>query len=686
MDMLNYLLLVNIYLVLFYVFYATLLKDETFFKLNRIYLVGGASMSFLIPFLQSEWIRSFFITKQVEAVTQNISLTLSNEAIIIPSKAQAYESGEIILFIYLAGVVFCLLRFLWQLYKIQAILKSKEADHAFSFFNNVKVGDAVPHRNTVYDHELVHARHWHSADVILFEMVSIINWFNPVVHLYRKAIKHIHEFTADEIASRQEESKSAYAVILLSKTFGIPTHQLTNSFYNQSLLKRRIIMLHKSKSTRNALLKYGLSAPLFAAMIILSSASFKSEKVAERISNVSSEALDLITNEDSSETDYQQFLKRNPTVKALEWRTFTQVYVIFKSGKKEIYQLNNPVELKKAEGLYGQFPSPPPPPPPTFEAHANVVSSEEPEGAVYSNVDNSPEFPGGMKAFFEYFAKTFKYTEEARAANVSGKLIMYFIVESDGRLTKIQVIGKLGSGLDEEAVKVLENSPRWTPGIKDGKAVSVYYTLPIFVRSPAQKTGSITIRNTKAQGLELSGVDPNALYIVDGKEVGSEAIKTIDPAAIRSVIVLKGAKAVAKYGERAKAGAVEIYINENPQNNKLLESRIGSRGSTHSTTSDTKIIGSSSGKKPGTVTFSASDSVTPTKDGDMILNGKNITIEASDFKGLTMVDGVEITKASLKKLDPKRIGSMNVLQGESAVEKYGDRGKEGAIEITLKKK
>ena len=264
MDALKYLLLVNIYLVLFYAFYALFLKNETFFKLNRIYLVGGAVISFLIPFLQSEWIRSLFITKQVEEVTQNITYVFGGQELVIQAEEKGWGSGDIVLLIYVAGAAFFLLRFLWQLYKLHVILKSEHTNHAFSFFNQVKVGSAIPNRATVYDHELVHARQWHSADVILFEIVSIIAWFNPVVYLYRKAVKHIHEFTADEIASRQEESKAAYAMVLVSKTFGVSSHQLTNSFYNHSLLKRRILMLNRSKSTRNALLKYGLSAPLFA--------------------------------------------------------------------------------------------------------------------------------------------------------------------------------------------------------------------------------------------------------------------------------------------------------------------------------------------------------------------------------------------------------------------------------------
>lgn len=235
MDALNYLLLVNIYLILFYAFYALFLKNETFFKLNRLYLVGGSTISFIIPLMQSEWIRSLFITKKVEEVTQNISFSFTGQTMVVPAAEQSLTTGQVITIIYLTGTLFFLLRFLWQLYRVRLILNSVKTEHAFSFFNKIKVGNNVPHSDVIFGHELVHARHWHSADVILFEIISIINWFNPVVYLYRKAIKYIHEFTADEIAARREESKSAYAVVLLSKTFGIPTHQLINSFFRTTV-------------------------------------------------------------------------------------------------------------------------------------------------------------------------------------------------------------------------------------------------------------------------------------------------------------------------------------------------------------------------------------------------------------------------------------------------------------------
>ena len=746
MDVLNYLLLINIYLVLFYAFYALFLKNETFFKLNRFYLVGGATMSFLIPFLQSDWIRSLFITRQVKEVTLNITYVFGGPELVIQAEEKTWGTGEILMFIYLAGAAFFLLRFLRQLYRLQVILRSSQTDHAFSFFNKVMVGSAIPNRETVYDHEMVHARQWHSADVVLFEIISIINWFNPVVYLYRKAIKHIHEYTADEIASRLEESKAAYAMVLVSKTFGVSSHQLTNSFYNHSLLKRRILMLHKSKSTRNALLKYGLSAPLFAVMMILSSASFKTQAAAERLIDVSSDALEIIQQDTSAlDSKYQLFLEQNPSVASLEWKSGSQVVVILKSGQKETYDLSNSTELKKAEEVYGSFPFPPPPPPPMAPGNNTLQVTKGDDGQAYSQVDQMPEPIGGFKTFYDYIINNFKYPAAAKEKSVAGKVILQMVVEADGKLTDIKVLRGLGSGLDEEAVRVLNQSPVWKPGIQDGKPVRVQFTLPISVSAPGQKTGS-TIDRIE-DGMLVSDIPQNALFILDGKEVERDVIDNMDSKSFKLVNILRSQWALDKYGQKGKNGVVEIYVNNTPpgsaatavktlgstgitiKSNKLdvagykgltildgaeitnltlkkldpktiqtmnvlkgesAVTKYGSRGKegvVEVYTYNSKATGSTSqggGSTAKTVTYSAPDSITLNK-GDITLQGRGSKVDLGDYDGLILLDGLEVNNTSMKKINSESIESVNVLKGESAVKKYGSRAKEGAIEITTKK-
>src|ERR1700743_493990 len=117
----HYLLLVNLYLLLFYGFYALLLRNETFFQLNRIYLVGGALLSFLIPVIQADWIKQLFITRQVQ---QTIYSTIDPGVIyqVRHGDSQPVTFGQIFAAIYIAGAIFLLGRFFVQLLAVKKLI------------------------------------------------------------------------------------------------------------------------------------------------------------------------------------------------------------------------------------------------------------------------------------------------------------------------------------------------------------------------------------------------------------------------------------------------------------------------------------------------------------------------------------------------------------------------------------
>lgn len=94
-----------------------------------------------------------------------------------------------------AGIAF--LHFAWKLYKVSESFKFRKEKQAFSFFKKVAVDENSPEKEVILQHEMVHVKQWHSADVIFFELFAIVNWFNPIAYFYQKAIKNIHEFIAD---------------------------------------------------------------------------------------------------------------------------------------------------------------------------------------------------------------------------------------------------------------------------------------------------------------------------------------------------------------------------------------------------------------------------------------------------------------------------------------------------------
>lgn len=98
---------------------------------------------------------------------------------------------------------------------------------------------------------------------------------------------------------------------------------------------------------------------------------------------------------------------------------------------------------------------------------------------VYTVVENNPEFPGGIATLGAYLGQNLRYPEAAKRANVSGKVFVAFTVGTDGGVSDVQILKGVGFGCDEEAVRVVEQMPRWQPGRQDGQPVAVRYNLPI---------------------------------------------------------------------------------------------------------------------------------------------------------------------------------------------------------------
>jgi TonB family protein len=589
MNILNYLLQTNLYLILFMGFYTVILRNETYFKQNRIFLNGSIILSFTIPFLNSPWFNDLFLTNKIRE-SAIVPANFIFETIVVEDveKSKTWATSDLFLFIYIIGLTFFFLRFIFRLLKLKSKLK-EEKGSAFSFFNKLIVDKNLPNADTIINHERVHIRELHSVDIILAELSSIINWFNPIIYLYKKEIMQIHEFIADEEAAKHMKCKSQYAMLLFNNAMGINPGQLTNNFFNNSILKRRIKMLNKTKSSKTGLWKYGLSAPLFTLMLIFSAASVAKQKtdllvkaeellmplvskeilvkdsvknskgITEIQSSVADEKPNSInSNENSQENDFntlRKHLQRNlryPS-SARENNIIGYAIASFKvqSGKisnvKITKGLQNDIDLEVLRSLdlfkesveakddeyslafafqllgieSNLIPPPPPgktgntyflgtvtvtgyvqtkntekdvvksPPAPPIPPTPVVISPPTPPTPAvdFGDVDNPPSFVGGMKAWGEYLQANLKYPEEARKNNVTGRVIVSFTILKSGDITDVRVLKGIGSGADEEAIRVLKESPKWTPGLIKGKPVNVAITLPISFQLASKPSG-----------------------------------------------------------------------------------------------------------------------------------------------------------------------------------------------------
>lgn len=110
------------------------------------------------------------------------------------------------------------------------------------------------------------------------------------------------------------------------------------------------------------------------------------------------------------------------------------------------------------------------------------METETNDSEAFDVVEKMPEYPGGIEAFMKFLTENIHYPEAASKAGIQGRVLVNFIVEKDGKISNIHVIQKVNDYLDAEAVRVVGAMPKWTPGMQEGKAVRVKYTVPITFR------------------------------------------------------------------------------------------------------------------------------------------------------------------------------------------------------------
>ena len=294
MNWLYYLLEANLYLAVFYAFYRLFLHQETFYSVNRYYLIISTFISFALPFLQVGYINRYFpVAPAVPETLTILPVTATDlQSSPIPEAAvTTIELSTIYFTVYLLIAAAFLLKMIVSLVHIITIFrnatKSKAGQviyvelegtqTAFSFFNILFINPGLSRKDTVMQHEMVHIRQNHTVDVLFFELVQIVCWFNPVTYFIKEDIKLVHEYIADELTTEVNIQKHDYALFIIENSFGVIPNPLSNQIFNHSLIKRRIKMLNKQKSGGLAKLRFLLLLPLTSGLLLTSTMAFSKD-------------------------------------------------------------------------------------------------------------------------------------------------------------------------------------------------------------------------------------------------------------------------------------------------------------------------------------------------------------------------------------------------------------------------
>jgi len=273
-DLLRYALESSVCLTLFYAVYWLFLKKETYFLLNRFYLVSALILSFIIPGLK---VTSPLLSARV----------YSGPVGLIPMpdvSARSFGWADVLLVIYSVGVILLLIRFVFHLARLRAVVRrcgcrvagdckivSVDREFApFSFLNIVFLNEGAVSPDDlerILAHERVHIQQGHSLDVLLMELVIILQWFNPFVWPYKKSLQETHEYLADHGVIAQGFSAARYKLLVFEQHVGAQLFEFANNF-KQSQIKRRLTMMSKIKSRNVAKLKLLVVLPLASLLVL----------------------------------------------------------------------------------------------------------------------------------------------------------------------------------------------------------------------------------------------------------------------------------------------------------------------------------------------------------------------------------------------------------------------------------
>ena len=444
--MINYILQVILFQVLFLAIYDFFLSKETFFTKNRWYLITTPILSFLLPLIQ---IATFKKAVPEEYIVQLPEIFLSPEKVI--QKTAMYQSvnevNYISILFYVGVAVFCML-FLIKFFKIISLIRKNEIvkkptyklvllpkeTKAFSFFNFIFLGKEIPksQQEQIIAHEFVHSKQKHSFDLLFFEFLKIVMWFNPMIYFYQKRITLIHEYISDEIAAKSD-TKEVYINNLLSNFFQVENIAFVNQFYKKTLIKKRIIMMKKTQSKKMNQLKYLVLIPVLTSMLFYVACTSEDAVVPDPI---------------SKEERIKELLEELALLRGEESNVVTQQARTV-SGSEVVVDSKNEVS--------------------------------------FMVIDKAPTFPGcesGDKACFskevqKHFSREFNADLPNQLGLKAGRKRVFigFKIDEEGNVVDVAARAP-HPDIKEEVIAVMNTLPKMIPGEHNGSTVGVKYSIP----------------------------------------------------------------------------------------------------------------------------------------------------------------------------------------------------------------
>ena len=447
-------------LLVFYLFYRFLLKKETFHRLNRIVLVGSMILSFILPMCV---------------------ITIRRPAPLMPVKTDAVYAGELIsaaassaltdtpwwstalMLLFFAGVAFVLVRVVVSSLSVVRIIRrgtevgeedgcrivvTEREIAPFSWMRYVvmprKDWDGL--NGAILTHEKAHIRYGHSVELLVVDILSAFQWFNPAVWMLRADLRELHEYEADDAVLRSGVDDREYQSLLIQKAVGKSGYSAANSF-NQSTLQNRFAMMSRPKSLLRGRLRMLYLLPLVCLSLALQARTVTEDRQMVFILRQAWGTEAVISREEFRGLD----TKRIRSVEVLQDASANDKIVITMKMPQELEEIVV-ARQKKDDGERIPF----------YLLEPEIL----------------PSFQGGeMNNFSRWVNAQISVPKSCRHA---GTMKVGFVVDTEGCVKEVKILSSVCEELDAMMLDIVSKSPQWEPArTADGTPVAQFLTLPI---------------------------------------------------------------------------------------------------------------------------------------------------------------------------------------------------------------
>ena len=661
-----YILKSGVCLSLFYLFYRLLLSKETFYRFNRIALLGILVFSLLLPLIevtkapQNEINQAVLTIEQLLVMAENHQQTQVTAVVEGDDLVDTWRSPvhwiEIVLLFYIAGIFFLVCRNVYSLFRLVRLMNTaqrrqidkhtvllvhdrKVAPFSWMKFVVISRTDLEENGREILIHECAHIRKHHSWDLLIADICIFFQWFNPGAWLLKQELQNIHEYEADEAVINEGINARDYQLLLIKKAVGTRLYSMANSF-NHSKLKKRITMMLKEKSNPWARLKYLYVLPLAAIAVTAFARPEISEK-ADEISAVKVNDLAAIV-----EAKVEEITKDVSNI------------ISGDSLKKLVVTGDSILKEKGTISIYGE------------KGKNGVLATKllPDEDNHFKITKTQAKIKPGMNTSVDKSKLMGTHIGGISTVDLRDKDVLVII---DGKESSRTVVDALDPSRIE-SISILDGKEAtdiYGDKAKNGAMVIQLHSTAEQILQNKYKIDAISKtrldalnRGSKNWGVtfhSVSGKKP--LVYIDGKEaVGEEALSSVSPERIKSISVMKDKAAVEVYGERGKDGVVlvDLLTEEEYQNKQKFP-------------------------KPAKV---RTESESPKK-SHFYMGGSHDEewhVAQAKKKPLVIIDGKEaLEEDAISKLAPDRIKNFTILKDKSATDIYGERGKNGVLIITL---